>query len=283
LTRRGVVSFDAYPEAGLAMYRITIASLLTAATAAILPAQIADPGTGVGMGHHHLRASDADYDAYKKLLVEGLGARVAQLGTLEAFLIPDAVILVAKGDLQGPSVGTAVDHIGFHVKDLAAAEAKWKAAGGVMMPNKPSPTQSFLEMPGGTKVELSEDKSLDVPIRNHHMHLYPSSDSEAQSWYIKMFGATPGTRGPFKTGNLPGVELTFSVAATPVAGSQGRAIDHIGFEVNNLEEFCKQLEAKGAKFDRPFRSIPQIGLNIAFLTDPWGGYIELTEGLSKLK
>ena len=115
------------------------------------------------------------------------------------------------------------------------------------------------------------------------MHLFLPSDSEAQSWYIKMFGATAGTRGRFKTGNLPGVEITFGVAAKPLVGSQGYAIDHLGFEVNNLEEFCKQLEAKGAKFDRPFRSVPQIGLNIAFLTDPWGTYIELTEGLSKLK
>ena len=265
------------------MYRTTFALVFAAAAATVAPAQIADPGTGVGMGHHHLRASEADYDTYKKLLTDGLGARVAHLGASEAFLIPDAVILVAKGDPQGPSIGTAVDHIGFHVKDLAAAEAKWTAAGGEIIPERPSATQTFLLMPGGTKIELSEDKSQDVPIRNHHMHLYPSSDSEAQSWYIEMFGATPGTRGRFKTGNLEGVELTFSLAATPVAGSQGHAIDHIGFEVNNLEEFCKRLEAKGVKLDRPFRSVPQIGLNIAFLTDPWGAYIELTEGLSKLK
>lgn len=265
------------------MQRITFALLLGVAAAAILPAQIADPGTAVGMGHHHLRTSEADYDAYKKLLVEGLGARVAQLGTLEAFLIPDAVIIVTKGDLQGPSVGAVVDHIGFHVKDLAAAEAKWEAAGGSVVPERPSATQSFLMLPGGTKVELSEDKSLDVPVRNHHMHLYLPSDSEAQSWYIEMFGATPGTRGPFITGDLAGVELTFAVAETKLAGSQGRAIDHIGFEVNNLEAFCKQLEAKGAKFDRPFRTIPELGLNIAFLTDPWGTYIELTEGLSQLR
>ncbi len=265
------------------MFRTAFALFLAVASAAVLPAQIADPGTGVGMGHYHLRVSEADYDAHKKMLVEGLGARVAHLGTLEAFLIPGAVIVVTKGDLQGPSVGTAINHIGFYVKDLAAAEAKWKAAGGVMLPDKPTPSQSYVELPGGTKVELSENKSLDVPIRNHHIHFYTPSDSETRDWYIKMFGATPGTRGPFKTGNLTGVELTFAVSETPVVGTQGHGIDHIGFEVNNLEEFCKQLEAKGAKFDRPFRSVPQIGLNIAFLTDPWGGYIELTEGLTKLK
>jgi catechol 2,3-dioxygenase-like lactoylglutathione lyase family enzyme len=265
------------------MLRTAIVLFLAVASAAILPAQIPDPGDGVGMGHHHLRVSEADYDTHKKMLVEGLGARVANLGTLEAFLIPGAVIVVAKGDLQGPSVGTAVNHIGFLVKDLAAAEAKWKAAGGVLLPDKPSPTQSFVELPGGTKVELSEDKSLDVPIKNHHIHFNTPSDSEAQAWYIEMFGAAPSTRGPFKTGNIAGVELTFGVSQTPVVGTKGHGVDHIGFEVNNLEEFCKQLEAKGVKLDRPFTSVPRIGLNIAFLTDPWGGYIELTEGLTKLK
>jgi catechol 2,3-dioxygenase-like lactoylglutathione lyase family enzyme len=235
------------------------------------------------MGHLHLRVSEADYPAHRKMLVEGLGLRPVSFGRAEAFLAPGVVILVQQGEVQGPSVGTGVNHIGFLVKDLAAAEAKWKAAGGVLLPDKPSPAQSYVELPGGTKVELSEDKSLAVPIANHHIHFFTPSDAEAQAWYIKMFGVTPGTRGRFKTGNMAGGELTFAVSQTPVVGTQGHGIDHIGFEVNNLEEFCKQLEAKGAKLDRPFRSVPQIGLNIAFLTDPWGGYIELTEGLTKLK
>jgi catechol 2,3-dioxygenase-like lactoylglutathione lyase family enzyme len=56
-------------------------------------------------------------------------------------------------------------------------------------------------------------------------------------------------------------------------------LDHIGFEVDNLEAFCAELEAKGVKFDRPYTEIPALGLGIAFFTDPWGVYVELTEGL----
>ena len=56
-------------------------------------------------------------------------------------------------------------------------------------------------------------------------------------------------------------------------------IDHIGFEVDNLEAFCKKLEEQGVEFDIPFRTIESIGLSVAYLTDPWGTYIELTEGL----
>jgi hypothetical protein len=68
-----------------------------------------------------------------------------------------------------------------------------------------------------------------------------------------------------------------------VVGTRGRALDHIGFEVKGLEAFCKQLEAQGIKFDRPYGFIPQIGFAIAFLTDPFGTYIELTEGMDNPK
>ena len=59
-------------------------------------------------------------------------------------------------------------------------------------------------------------------------------------------------------------------------------MDHIGFEVRNLEAFCAKLEAAGVKLDVPYRKVASLGIGLAFLTDPWGTYIELTEGLDKL-
>ena len=46
------------------------------------------------------------------------------------------------------------------------------------------------------------------------------------------------------------------------------AIDHIGFEIENLREFCQQLEAKGIQFEVPYREIEALGLAIAFLPIP---------------
>ena len=66
-------------------------------------------------------------------------------------------------------------------------------------------------------------------------------------------------------------------------GSKGRGIDHIGFEVKNLDAFVKNLEAKGVKMDAAVRQLPGTDLKIAFLTDPYGTYIELTEGLQPKK
>jgi len=63
--------------------------------------------------------------------------------------------------------------------------------------------------------------------------------------------------------------------------TKGRMLDHIGFEVRNLEAFCKRLEASGVKFVRPFRKTPGDPVATAMLVDPWGTSIELTEGLSR--
>ena len=64
-------------------------------------------------------------------------------------------------------------------------------------------------------------------------------------------------------------------------GTSGRAIDHIGFELDNLEAFCQALAAKGIPFDVEYREVENIDLKIAFITDPSGVSIELTEGLDR--
>jgi len=132
------------------------------------------------------------------------------------------------------------------------------------------------------KIEIYEDKTIAAPIVNHHIHFYDASVADTKAWYVKTFGAKGGMRGRFEAADLPGVNLSFSLSETPVVGTKGRALDHIGFEVKDLEAFCKKLEASGIKFDVAYRKVPALGISIAFFTDPFGTYIELTEGLSKL-
>jgi catechol 2,3-dioxygenase-like lactoylglutathione lyase family enzyme len=114
-----------------------------------------------------------------------------------------------------------------------------------------------------------------------HVHLAGPKVEEMQAWYAKTFNAKAGKRGAFLAAELPGVALTFLPTTEPVAGTRGRALDHIGFEVKNLEAFCKNLEAQGVKFDRAYGKAGALPLMIAFFTDPFGTYIELTEGLDK--
>jgi catechol 2,3-dioxygenase-like lactoylglutathione lyase family enzyme len=72
------------------------------------------------------------------------------------------------------------------------------------------------------------------------------------------------------------VNLNFSGVPEKLAPTRGRKLDHIGFEVENLEAFCRRLEASGVKLDTPYRKL-RSGAENVFLTDPWGTAIELTE------
>jgi len=53
-------------------------------------------------------------------------------------------------------------------------------------------------------------------------------------------------------------------------------LDHVGFDVKNLEEFAKKLQAAGIALDRPIVTQPNGG-KLTFIHDPWGTSIELNE------
>ena len=92
-----------------------------------------------------------------------------------------------------------------------------------------------------------------------------------------MTAANPGAA--FVQDQLPGVSLNFTPSPDADRRHTGRAIDHIGFEIKNLEAFTKKLEADGIKLDRPYTKVAALGIAIAFIKDPWGTNIEMTEGL----
>jgi len=138
--------------------------------------------------------------------------------------------------------------------------------------------------PDDVKVEVLEIKSQTAPVMGHHLH-FMGPNKEMQAWYMKTFGAVERPAGnptAFVTAALPGVAMNFSPEAKTMAPTSGRALDHIGFEVKGLEAFTKKLEAQGIKLNVPYRQVPALGIAIAFITDPWGTYIELTEGLDKV-
>ena len=103
-----------------------------------------------------------------------------------------------------------------------------------------------------------------------------------QQWYAQTLKVTPGTRARWTAGDVPGMNLTYGTipegGSTP-AQTEGRLLDHVGFEVTNLEAFAAQLEANGVKLDTPVQRDAELGISSVFLTDPWGTTIELTEGL----
>ncbi len=138
---------------------------------------------------------------------------------------------------------------------------------------------AYLIAPGGIRVELQEDPMQREEVVGYHIHFITPEYEELMAWYVDIFGVVPFQRGTIATtANAPGMNLSFGDAAAPTAPTQGTAIDHIGFEYRDLEAVVRRLEARGITFDVPYREVPSIGLNIAYLTDPAGTYIELTEG-----
>jgi catechol 2,3-dioxygenase-like lactoylglutathione lyase family enzyme len=251
-------------------------------------------------GHHHLVVSSvADQ---KKFWVDALGGVPLSIANREIVKFPNALMFLTAGMPSGGSRGSTVNHIGFSVPNLRQTVDKLKAAGYKMVTATEAPAAvkvqddigltsggdvsgiAYVIGPDDIKVEIVERKMQTMPIVSHHVHFFSQKPEEVQAWYVKTFGskaraaATNGIIGS----DLPGIGLSVSNSPAPVVGTRGRVIDHIGFEVKGLEAFVKKLEAQGIKLDRPYTPVPALGISIAFITDPWGTYIELTEGLDKI-
>jgi len=249
-------------------------------------------------GHHHIAASDVA--AHVKFFVDALGGTKTTFGPnkLEIVKFPNVLIFFRTQKPTGGTKGTTVNHIGFSVPDLKAAVARIKANGFPMItrsevaatqrviddiaPVNANVSIAFAMGPDDVKVELVEQKQQTVPIALHHVHFFGPQNTEMQAWYAKVFGAKARTGGNFPAADLPGVALNFSPSPDPVVGTNGRALDHIGFEIKDLEGFCKKLEGMGIKLNVTYRRAEAAGLGVAFVTDPWGTSIELNEGLSSI-
>jgi catechol 2,3-dioxygenase-like lactoylglutathione lyase family enzyme len=260
--------------------RLLVASCVAVALLVSAPAyaQLAAPGAaGVAMGHIHLVVRDV---AANQQFFTGLGGTQVQNGTLQLIQFPGVFIMLRQGEPTAGTVGSVINHFGFNVKDLKSSVAKWQAAGIKVDVTANRTDQAYLMTPDGTRIEILEDAKIAEPIRMHHIHWNVVAVPEVQAWYAKHFGAVPGKRGANEAGDLPGVNLTYGKVDTVNPGTKGRSLDHIGFEIRNLPQFIAKLEAAGVKMEGPMRKAGNNPVNIAFLTDPWGTYIELTEGLA---
>lgn len=285
------------------VFSLLALSVLTVAPSASAQLLAAKDGPVV-YGHHHINATNIEEQ--KKFFVNTLGGAAIKVGTnnLEIVKFPNVLIFFRMQAPTGGTKGTTANHIGFSVPNLRAVVDRIKvngykmitksevAAGREVKDDIAVPQQAggaaiaFALGPDEVKVELVEAKQQTAPIQLHHIHFFGQQNVQMQAWYVKTFGAKPRAANPgaaFVSADLPGVALNFTPSPDPVVGTQGRAVDHIGFEVKNLETFTKKLEADGVKLDRPYTKVAALDITIAFIKDPWGTYIELTEGLDRVR
>ena len=277
-----------------------LATLAMAASVILLVAQTAPPNAaGISIGHVHLVVPDPP--AMQKVWVDVMGGSPMTAGPLTMVKLKNAFVIITGGANAAGREGTngsVVNHVGFSVKSYAATRAKAEAAGLAVRELTPG-QQAFVTFPGNVTVEIQEDPAIGTDAEFSHFHLSMPDPNAARAWYIRTFGGEEGERRKgVKGAKIPGGFVDFLPAGglggrgrggdnasaappPPPAPSKGRVLDHIGFEVKDLKAFTEKLTADGIKLDLPYTdATSRFGLKIAFITDPWGTYIELNEGYS---
>jgi catechol 2,3-dioxygenase-like lactoylglutathione lyase family enzyme len=282
----------------VASWRSWAAGATLVAVGSTAAAELANRGAPVIVGHYHLNVTSVA--EHRRFWVDTLGGKAVKIGSVEAIEFPDVYLLLHEAAPTGPTRGTTFDHIGFAVPDVPAMTTKVVANGyALTVGREPAPGEtaspptagnygrfSYLVGPDGVKVELVTNAAVDAPpITHHHVHFVNPQFVEMQQWYMKAFNATlrEGQTDFFIGADLPGVGYMLNFFSwlpnEELVGTEGRAVDHVGFEVRNLRAFCAELEAKGIEFAVPYRHDEALGLEVATIVDPWGTVIELTEGL----
>jgi catechol 2,3-dioxygenase-like lactoylglutathione lyase family enzyme len=248
---------------------------------------------GVSMGQWCTIVRDVDAT---KQFWSFFGATVVKVDGTDAMKMHGVLVVLRKGEPSGGSTGSTVDHVGVRLPNGAAFVAKLKAAGVKTDPDAGVQREGYQGLgwgnvysPDGLKVEILGDDNLSLPITGDHIHFsfLTSVVPDVQEWYAKTFSAqafmdtATNPSNPAVTVDIPGVQLKFGKASKTTLPTKGRALDHIGFEVRNLEAFCKKLQTAGIKFDLPYSKTRHSSYASAELTDPWGTSIELTEGLNR--
>ena len=163
---------------------------------------------------------------------------------------------------MGGTQGTGVNHIGFSYADLTAKMTELEAVGvrgsGVRLQRFPDGS-TVRDIPGlfkiafifdlwGTRIELVEDSEY---LGFHHVHLSATDPEATLAWYRDVMGGEPASLRGSRDGLLFG-DVWFLVSkhpeGAPPATTAGRAIDHVGFVVDDLDEAASAIRQHGVSF-----------------------------------
>ena len=226
--------------------RLLIATFITSFLAAVT----AGAQTTLPYDHVHLAASDQAKAV--EWYQQNFGGETTPEGKDRLFYGKTRFIWL-KSDKAQPSLDTAIDHIAFSVAN--------KSPG-------------VITDPWGVKIEILND-----PERRgfHHVHLNSADPAASIAWYQQRFG---GERAKFKGEDglkYGDVLVLVQKAKTAVAPSTGRALDHVGWRVTNLDKTLEDL--KGIKVLQGVTNLQLATgpVRFSFVEDPGGTKIELVQ------
>jgi catechol 2,3-dioxygenase-like lactoylglutathione lyase family enzyme len=268
----------------LATFAVVACLVLAAAVpnAQLLPVN----NTGMTMGHVLLNVSSVE--AHRKFWVESFDAKPIRVGKLDGVTIPGLVLLFRVQQMTGPGEGEIINHLGLKLKKLSDFTARFDKGGYKYDPprvGRESTVQTYVTGPDTFRMELVEDPKLPAPAVSHHLHYWLAEQAEIKKWYVDTLHLTGTMRGPYPSGDVPGMNLTFAPLGSqkiPGVPTKGRLMDSIGFEVPKLEAYVAKLRAAGVKLEVPYGRDPELEMPSATIVDPFGTTIRLTEGLTRV-
>ncbi len=269
----------------MTLHRVAIACL----TAVTL---IAAPALAAAADYHHVHITTSSpakgvewYSEYMEC--EPLADRddAANCGGVEVVFVPQAT--------TGGSQGTGVNHIGFSFPDLEAKMAELEAVGvrgsGVRLQRNDDGSTirdipglfkiAFIFDPWGTRIELVEDHEY---LGFHHIHLSATNPEETLAFYRDVMGGEPASMRGMLDGLLFDdvwlLAMQHPEGAAP-ATTLGRAVDHIGFMVEDLDDAAAEMRQRGVRFTQD-PLVPENGRTSArqaYLAGPDNVRVEVVE------
>ena len=249
-------------------------------------AQFAEPNDrGVSVGHMHLVV--ADLELHKRLWPELFGAELVEKEGYSAVRIADALIFFRDAEPTAASRKTVVDHFGLKVRDVNGVLSKWKDLGydvDSQTPNADGHVTTYITMPGGVSLALDEDPNQTADTSMGHVQFVTPMQSELLAWYAELFGvkARGLTEGQIaQAATIPGSELRFDDTENGRLPTDGAAIGHVGFEVQEWDAFVEMLQDAQIQFEFGPVYVESLDLWVAVFNDPSGVLVEVTHGLDQ--
>jgi lactoylglutathione lyase len=229
--------------------------------------------------YDHVHMTVPDPQAAASWYQEHIGGELID-GRDDRVLVGTTRIMFLQGEGRQPSMGSAVDHLGFSFADLDA-KVRELADAGATVTTEPREVEglfrlAFVNDPWGTRLELVQDPQH---LGFHHLHLRAPDPEATFAWYQEQFG---GVRLRMR-GRLDGILYPGNVwllisrgEATP---TREGTIDHIGWRALDLAAKIEELRRKGVTIETEPRdmTLPNGPISFAYVTGPDGARVELVQ------
>ncbi len=260
------------------------------------------PAPATHFHHLHLNATDpaADIDFYTTKFDAEKGKFA---GVLDAVWAQKSWMLFTKvGALPASDITSAIWHFGWGAEDMKATYQKQLDSGTKfatpiteLFPNF---FFAYVQGPDQALIELNTAQHH----RFGHIHMLSLDAVKAGEWYQKWFNATGRfTREERKIREFPVAPsaslmidnvnmIIYPVAYARVQwpelwkdrpdfeSTKGHVVDHLGFSIDNLEQFLEKMRKDGVKVTDEIKSAAGGKIKYAFIEGPDHVRIELVEG-----